>query len=355
MIKVFLLAKKVTPVRMEIYNYIAKQVDFTVGYTVSVPEGAQFKTLKLEEKRLSRFSYKKPNLRKILKQYDVAILPMDYNMVDVDACLLFDKPCKIITWGIGVPASYTVRFDDPAVKNRMPFFVKHSDATLFYTDYPKKKYIEQGYAAEKMFVAPNTTAVNKIPIERERNSILFVGSLYPAKQADKLIEAYRLLKEEGVELLPLHIIGEGTERQRLEQMVCDAQLHDKVFFHGAIYSDDELEKYYYDARAVVSPDQAGLSVLKTMGYGVPFVTTKDAYTGGERLNITNEQTGILMESIENLVETLKDIHCCPEKYEEMGKNAYDYYWKYRRPEQMAEGFLSAIKYTVNERDKKNCL
>ena len=351
MIKVFLLAKKVTPVRMEIYNYIAKQVDFTVGYTVSVPEGAQFKTVKLEEKKLFRFSYKRQNLRKILKQYDVAILPMDYNMLDVDFCLTFAHPCKIISWGIGVPASYTVRFDDPKVKNRMPFFVKHSDAVLFYTDYPKKKYIAQGYMAEKMFIAPNTTAVNKIPVERERNSILFVGSLYPAKRADKLIEAYRLLKEKGLNLLPLHIVGEGTERQRLEQMVDEAQLHDKVFFHGAIYSDDELEKYYYDARAVISPDQAGLSVLKTMGYGVPFVTTKDAYTGGERLNIVHGITGILMESVENLMETLKDIHCYPEKYAEMGKNAYDYYWQYRRPDQMAEGFLSAIKYTMGEYDE----
>lgn len=354
MSKVFLLAKKVSPVRMEIYNYIAKQVDFTVGYTVSVPEGAQFKTVKLEEKKLFRFSYKKVSLRKLLKGYDIAILPMDYNMLDVDFCLMFgSRPCKIITWGIGVPASYSVRFDDPCVKNRMPFFVKRSDAVLFYTDYPKNKYIKQGYPSEKMFVAPNTTAVNKIPVERERNSLLFVGSLYPAKQADKLVEAYRLLKEEGINLLPLHIIGEGSERQRLEQMVDEAQLHNKVFFHGAIYSDDELEKYYYDARAVISPDQAGLSVLKTMGYGVSFVTTKDAYTGGERLNINHGKTGVLMENVGCLVEVLKDIHCNPEKYAEMGKNAYEYYWQYRRPDQMAEGFLGAINYVSIKKEKNN--
>ena len=354
MIKVFLLAKKVTPVRMEIYNYIAKQVDFTVGYTVSVPEGAQFKTIKLEETKLLRFSYKKPSLRKLLKQYDVAILPMDYNMLDVDFCLTFGRrPCKIITWGIGVPASYTVRFDDPKVQNRMPFFVKRSDAVLFYTEYPKNKYIKQGYSAEKMFVAPNTTAVNKIPIERERNSLLFVGSLYPAKQADKLVDAYRLLKEEGMDLLPLHIIGEGSERQRLEQMVEEAVLKEKIFFHGAIYSDDELEKYYYSARAVISPDQAGLSVLKTMGYGVPFVTTKDAYTGGERLNIRHGETGVLMEDLKDLIETLKDIHDNPEKYADMGKNAYEYYWQYRRPEQMAQGFLDAINYVSIKKEKNN--
>ncbi len=344
MIKVFLLAKKVTPVRMDIYNYIAKHVDFTVGYTVSIPEGAKFKTLKLEEKTLFRFSYKKPSLRRLLKKYDVAILPMDYNMLDVDFCLAFAHPCKIITWGIGVPASYTVRFDDPNVKNRMPFFVKHSDAVLFYTDYPKNKYAKLGYSEEKMFVAPNTTPVNKIPLERERNSILFVGSLYPAKQTDKLIEAYKLLKDEGVKLLPLYIIGDGSERERLEQMVDYMGLESEVFFCGAIYSDDELEKYYFNARAVISPDQAGLSVLKTMGYGVPFVTTKDAYTGGERLNITNGITGVLMDGVDKLADVLKDILFNPEKYLQMGKNAYDFYWKNRTPKHMAEGFLSAINF-----------
>ena len=275
-------------------------------------------------------------------------------MLDVDFYLTFgSRSCKIITWGIGVPASYTVRFDDPKVKNRMPFFVKRSDAVLFYTEYPKNKYIEQGYSAGKMFVAPNTTAVNESPIDRERNSLLFVGSLYPAKQADKLIEAYHYLKGEGVDLLPLHIIGEGSERQKLEQMVAESQLNNKVFFHGAIYSDDELEKYYYSARAVISPDQAGLSVLKTMGYGVPFVTTKDAYTGGERLNIRHEETGVLMEDVKDLIETLKDIHDNPKKYADMGKNAYEYYWQYRRPDQMAQGFLDAINYVSIKKEKNN--
>lgn len=342
--KVFLLAKKVNPVRMEIYNYIAKYVDFTVGYTVSVPEGAKFKTVKLEEKNFFRFVYKKPDLRKVLKEYDVAILPMDYNMLDVDLCLLFSRPCRIITWGIGVPASYTVRYDDPKVTNRMPFFVKYSDAVLFYTDYPKKKYVAQGYAEAKMFVAPNTTAVNKIPAERERNSLLFVGSLYPAKKTENLIESYRELKESSIKLLPLHIIGDGAERERLESLVKEWELEEKIFFHGGIYSNDEIEKYYYDARAVISPDQAGLSVLKTMGYGVPFVTTKDAYTGGERLNIKNGETGVLMETIEDLTAVVKDIHENPVKYEEMGKKAYAYYWDNRRPDQMAEGFLDAINY-----------
>lgn len=346
--KVFLLAKKVTPVRMEIYNQIAKQVDFTVGYTVSVPNGAEFKTIKLEEKKILRFSYKKPKLRRFLKNYDVAILPMDYNMIDVDSCLLFKRPCKIITWGIGVPASYTVRYDDPKVKNRMPFFVKRSDAVLFYTKYPIDKYTKLGYDRNKMFVAPNTTPVNKLIRERERDSLLFVGSLYPAKKTEELISAYKVLRDENLDLMPLNIIGNGSEKEKLQKLVDEFNLQDKIFFRGEIYSDDELEKYYYGACAVVSPDQAGLSVLKTMGYGVAFVTTENAYTGGERLNIIDGETGVLMKHVEDLIDVLKDIHKNKEKYKKMGENAYDYYWENRRPDQMAQGFIDAINYVGKE-------
>ncbi len=342
--KVFLLAKSVSPVRLPIYNIINDAVDFTIGYTGTIPDNIKIKTQKMKEVSFSRFSFTKPLLYNFLRNFDIAILPMNFSMIDIDFLIRFYHPCKLITWGIGVPASYTVRYDDLNVKNFVPFFCKYSDAVIYYTQYPKNKYIKMGYDPQKMFVANNTVGVERILLDKKRDSILFVGTLYPAKRLDLLIDAYKIIKNENISLIPLHIIGKGSEEEKLRRMTNDYGLSDVIHFHGAIYSDKLLTPFFERAYALISPDQAGLSVLKSMGLGVPFITTKNAYTGGERLNISHNINGILMENIDELTNILRDIHMRPSYYEELGKNAYKYYWENCRPDQMAQGFLKAINY-----------
>lgn len=45
---------------------------------------------------------------------------------------------------------------------------------------------------------------------------------------------------------------------------------------GGVYNDEELVSYFEKAIICIFPDQAGLSVLKSIGYGVPYVMHKDA-------------------------------------------------------------------------------
>lgn len=97
----------------------------------------------------------------------------------------------------------------------------------------------------------------------------------------------------------------------------------------------------------ISPDQAGLSVLKSFGYGVPFVTHRDAITGGERLNIENGVNGVLFDSFDEITEIIKDCAERPECYMEMGKSAKKYYDENRTVRQMVNGFLEAIEFVVN--------
>jgi len=91
-----------------------------------------------------------------------------------------------------------------------------------------------------------------------------------------------------------------------------------------------------------------LSVLASMGYGTPFITKKDAITGGEIFNIKNGVNGIIYSNDKDLVDILKDISTNPSKYEMMGKRAREHYLNYRKPEQMVQAFIDACNYVIKQ-------
>ena len=110
-----------------------------------------------------------------------------------------------------------------------------------------------------------------------------------------MIDAYHtaLAKSTKSDFPKLMIVGSGSEEHTLKLKVCEYGLEDQIQFLGAIYKESELAKLFTESIICISPNQAGLSVLKSMGYGVPYVTHKDAITGGEILNIKNGENGIV--------------------------------------------------------------
>lgn len=352
MTRVLILQESVSPVRIPIYNEVARHCELTMVYSGKFPEGAIFPNIKMEKISILYYKHYKKSIGRLAKQFDVLIAPMSYVQIETVRMLLIRRPCKIILWGIGVPASYTVRFDDPQAKNKIPWLIKKADAVLFYSDYPVQKYSKLGMNSQNMFVANNTVPVNNMPFDRPRSSILFIGSLYPQKKVMELLEAYHRVLREHPAIPRLDIIGDGSEHDRMQTYIRDNGLEERVNMTGAIYDDNALEPYFMSAYACISPDQAGLSVLKAMGYGVPFVTTENAFSGGERLNIINNANGILMSDLGELDGVLLDILYNQEKYVRMGRRGYDFYWNYRRPDQMAAGFLNAIDYVVSHTDRE---
>lgn len=84
----------------------------------------------------------------------------------------------------------------------------------------------------------------------------------------------------------LRIVGAGSEREVLEQYVKDNGLQDNVAFHGAIYDEKEILKIFQQSLLCFSPTQAGLSVPKSMGYGVPSSHARHAYYWWRNLSYT---------------------------------------------------------------------
>src|SRR5208337_2714802 len=65
--------------------------------------------------------------------------------------------------------------------------------------------------------------------QRTGHRILFVGRLVRRKGVDDLIDAFRLVSEDFPDWR-LEIVGDGPERKKLEQLVADLGLGEKVEF-----------------------------------------------------------------------------------------------------------------------------
>ena len=144
----------------------------------------------------------------------------------------------------------------------------------------------------------------------------------------------------------LNIIGGGAEYDSINSWITDHHLEHKIKLLGAIYDKEVKRDYFQRAFACISPLQAGLSVLESMGYGVPFVTMHNAFTGGERFNIEHNVNGILLKNENELSDVLVSIAQSPERFREMGENAYKHYHSNRTPELMAQGVIDAIEFML---------
>ena len=85
-----------------------------------------------------------------------------------------------------------------------------------------------------------------------------------------------------------------------------------------------------------------------MGYGVPFVTKRDAITGGEIFHIHNGEDGYLYDSDDQLTMIMKDAIDNPQKYVDMGIKAKIYYENNASINHMAEGAIQAFEYSLNK-------
>lgn len=353
--KLLIVYNKVWPYREKIFELINEQYDLTVAYTDPkfLNKKYPYKTVFTPGKQIGPFFLHNESLHKLCAQFDAVIGLYELRWLRLMALMLNPwRKYSMSFWGIGVSASYSNKFDDKKqwdfVRN---FFGKRAESLIFYSDYPKTKFVQAGFSADKIFVANNTTYVSPVNgLVAERNTFLFVGTLYKEKGIDILLQAYSKIKINRESLPVLNIIGEGPERASIEKWVKEEGLEDKVFLHGAIYDSEILKTFYTRALACISPNQAGLSVLTSMGYATIFVTEKNAITGGEVLNITNGKNGIIYEGgVEELQQQMQWIIENKEQVIGMGKNAQEHYRNNRTPEQMAGSIMGAVEYALKRR------
>ena len=352
-LKVIILYNKIFHYRIPVWNELAKLCDLTVTYSDGDggrPDNMEvgFKIVYLPAMRFKGVVIQKANIRKLSHNYDVVIAYGNIAWLKYSTLPWLNKT-PVIYHTIGVSASYGKGFDEHKEWDKLRnFFYSKADALAFYTDYPIAKYEAMGIPKEKMFVAPNTVAVSPIKEEVKKETLLVIGTLYREKGIQSLLDVYKELRP-SCKLPLLNIIGKGPDYDAINQWIQDNDMQDLIVLRGAIYDIDEKAKYFARALACISPRQAGLTVLESMGYGVPFISSKNAITGGEIFNVHNGIDGVVMDSEIQLSEVVKDISCNPDKYIAMGIKAKEFYDNNRTPQHMALGFWDAIQYVTHKK------
>jgi glycosyltransferase involved in cell wall biosynthesis len=353
--KILILQDRLSSYNIPLYNLLSSQFDLTVSsvFKDNLGRDINFKFVKIERISFGPFYFIKNNFFRFCKDYDVVIFSPNLHYLSFCVLPFTNFKFKTIAWTIGIRASYTKRYDVYKKKNLLDIIygkiLNQCNALIFYMDEPKK-YWANIIDYEKIFVAHNTVEVirSEFAINSLNGRILFVGTLYKEKKIYELLNAFLQARKNSMNNLKLDIVGNGPEFNNVLNFVKDHGLTENIFLHGEIYDEIVLSKIFANSLVCISPDQAGLTVLKSMGYGRPFVTRRDAITGGERLNVIDGVNGLLYNNYSDLVEIIVKVANNPNYFIQLGQNAQKYYDENATINHMAKGFIDAVNFVAKD-------
>jgi glycosyltransferase involved in cell wall biosynthesis len=341
MIKLLIFQNALPHYRIDFYNELSKRYEVYVVHS-GVPTDSKkinFKEIVIKKIKFGSFSFQK-GIFKVVERIspDKIISMFDITHPSPFILLLFKKYRKIfIWWGLDKGRSSI------ALKIKL-LFAKLNIPIIFYHREIKKKFVELGVPKKSCFIGNNTFHVEarKKAYKNEKNYFLFVGTLDKRKGLDICINAFKKVTKKYNTNIKFIIIGDGDEYSNLLKLVSSLKLEKQIGLIGRINNTDELARYYENAIASVSYGQAGLSVLQSFAYGVPYITCEDAISGGEHKNIVHKVNGLLFDNQYSIEDAMHDLILDKDFTLKLGKNAYNYYSKFCTIEEMAKGFHEAI-------------
>jgi len=205
---------------------------------------------------------------------------------------------------------------------KRPFF-RLPDGLFTYGDYAKRIMVEDGFREESISPIHNSLDYD-IQLKHRKdlwqenpyleyfgNSnpvIIFLGRLTAVKQLDMLVKSLALLKKKG-EHYNLVFVGDGNEKEKLEEMVKKEGLSQQVWFYGACYDENTNANLVSHADICVAPGNIGLTAMHSLMFGCPAISHNNfALQMPEFEAIKPNKTGDFFEygKLESLVETISN-------------------------------------------------
>ena len=148
---------------------------------------------------------------------------------------------------------------------------KRTAEALEVEKFPAHDTVEFGLEPEA--VAP--AFIERVPLQNPVG-LIFCGRLTPIKNVDRTIAALVSLRSETWPF-HFHVVGEGSERARLEQMVAAAEADDCVTFHGELSEEEKRALLAKSEIFVLSSPREGFSIatLEAMAQGCAALVVSD--------------------------------------------------------------------------------
>lgn len=267
------------------FETFAFSKDFVVGY----------------RKKFSKLAYLKaiPTLKRIIKSFNPDLVHAHYlSSYGLLGYLTGFKPFFVSVWGIDI-------YDFPELSFLHRFVTKrilHKADRIFSTSYVMKT-ITKKYTNKKVNVIPFGIDTKKFAPKKEKTLRLFpenqivigtIKALEVKYGVDYLIKAFKLVKEkyENVKLL---IVGDGKQKECLENLVSALALQNDVLFTGYIDSEN-ISVYYneldiYVALSVFDSESFGVAVLEASSSEKPVIVSN---VGGLPEVVENDITGFVV-------------------------------------------------------------
>ncbi len=207
-------------------------------------------------------------------------------------------------------------------------------------DYDKQKEVRESITPQyldsrrrELFAHPD------LPI------LVFIGRLVPLKKLDMLLDAARLLEGKGLKTNVLYI-GDGPERQRLEQIAADYGMSDRVCFYGPCYDEREIATLLMMSTLCVSPGFVGLTAMHALASGTPVITHDDPTTQApEYQAIIPRYNGMFFrkDDVEDMARVIHEWFSLGLDAEQVRRNCIDIIEKYYNPTSQVRIFNAAVE------------
>lgn len=336
----FVLDHKLHHYRASLFEQLGKFFDVTVLHRgPQVEDSPGIKQIIVNFKKMGLFEYISDMPE--VEGYDSIIIMQNLRVLNLYFLPLKIKKSKLVMWGIGTSSSKGLGSESSLSIMLRNFITLFYSKLALYSSVPINNYWSIN---KKKITVVGNSIVNEYAENTshyEKEYFLFIGSLNKRKGLNELLESFRVALVQDP-TLQLKIVGDGPEKENLKNKVTKLKIEDNVEFLGAIYSDVEKTQIFKKAYCVISPLQAGLSVVESFSYGVPFVTSATAITGGESQSIINKENGILFDNISQLSDIILsfvDGHC---RSSILGNNAYHYYLEHLKFDLYVERFKKLI-------------
>lgn len=227
------------------------------------------------------------------------------------------------------------------------YIIKRASAFVASSTASKEAQIAYGADPAKCFLSYLTVDINKYLAKKdsyEARQMIYVGSLIQRKGLDLLMPALAKTDED----IRLIIVGEGQEKQALEEQITKLGITDRVEFKGFV-EGEALRELYKNSDVFIIPtreDCFGLVILEAMCASLPVISSK--YADGARDLIADGENGYIVdpEDTEGFANTIERI-LSEGKLAKMGACSYERAQEFSFAH-VAKGCIEALKFALKE-------